>query len=235
MTLYIDTHEPLEALTNIQVVVPALVKPLNDQGYADYMWEAHGEQVQFERKQWGELTNGLDKVEYQLRQEKAAHPEARLGLIVEGVATPSIIGTQLWSQSKNKDVYYKTRDQNCRYSMVAAWLYQVGKHMEVVRTADFRSTCMELVAMYQSDQKESHTTFARYLKPIDWHPNQQVEMLMALGNGVGIGASKAEALIKRYGTVWNILCLSPKELAMTDGIGKILSTKLLRKIGRPDV
>lgn len=233
--LKIDGNEPVEALIQIQIAVPAQVARLNDEGWADYMWDSVDEAVHWERKQWGEITNGMDRVEDQIRREKKAHPNARLGLIVEGVATPSIMGTQLWSLSKNKDVIYKSREQQVRYSMVAAWLYQVQKFVEVIYTSDFKATCQMLVSMYQSDQKEEHTTFARYLKTMDWSPNPQVKKLMALGDGIGIGAVKAEALIRRYGTIHNILMASPQELALTDGIGKVLALKLLRSVGRPDV
>lgn len=234
--LKIDGNEPVEALIQIQIAVPAQVARLNDAGWADYMWDSYdAEAVHWERKQWGEITNGMDRVEDQIRREKKAHPKARLGLIVEGVATPSIMGTQLWSMSKNKDVIYKSREQQVRYSMVSAWLYQVQKFVEVVYTSDFKATCSMLVAMYQSDQKEEHTTFARYLKTMDWHENPQVRKLMALGDGVGIGEVKAKALIARFGTLHNILMSSPQELALTDGIGKVLALKLLRSVGRPDV
>jgi ERCC4-type nuclease len=234
--ILIDTHEPVDALLQIQIAVPCQIHPLNDEGWADYKWTAwDGEEVHVERKQWGELTAGIDRIEYQLRQEKAKHPKARLILLVEGVATPSVMGTQLWQQGKNRDVYYKSREQNIRYSMVAAWLYQVNKYMEVVRTADFKATCVELAAMCMSDQKEEHSTFQRYLKVTDWHPNPQVEMLMAIGNGVGVGSAKADALARRFGTVWNVLSASPQELQQVEGFGKTNSIKLLRKVGRPDV
>ena len=233
--LEIDTHEPLEALPRMQQVVPAKMSPLNDQGWADYKWDGVDGVHHWERKQWSELTSGLDDVEWQLRQEAQRHPEARLGLIVEGVATPGMIGTQLWSRSRKSDVIYKSREQTLRYPMIAAWMYRVGKFIEVMYTADFTSTCALLVAVYQSDQKTDHGTFERYLKPITWKPNPQVEMLAAIGHGVGVGPAKAEAIIKQFGTVWNVLSADPKQLIAAEGVGKALASRLLRKVGRPDV
>ena len=232
--LLVDVHEPLEAVPLMQATVPAVTAPLNDAGFADYAWIGIDSYHQWERKQWSELAGGLNSVEYQLRQEAQAHPDVKLGLIVEGVATSGIIGTQLWYRGKGKDVFYRTREQSLRLSMIYSWLYQIGKFIEIMFTADYKSTCTFLVAAYQSDQKESHTTMQRYLKPITWTPNIQVEMLMAIGNGVGIGEAKAQALIRKFGTVWQVLSADPKLLATTDGIGKAIATKVLRKIGRPD-
>jgi len=237
--LLCDSHEPLDAgrAAVMLAAVPVLIRPLNDEGYADYLWPGADGWHQWERKQVGELAAGLDSVEDQLRREAQAHPEVKLGLLVEGVATPSAFGTQIWSKPRGtgRDVWYKGREQTLRYAMIAAWLYQIGKFVEVVHTADYMSTCATLVAMYQSDQKENHTTMERYLKPITWRPNKQVESLIAIGHGVGIGAAKAEALIKKHGTIYNILMADPKVLATTDGIGKVLATRLLRSVGRPDV
>ena len=238
MTLYCDTHEPVAAFTSIQQAVPAALTNLNDQRWADYMWKDYsGKAVHIERKQWGELTNGVEKIEYQLREEQAAHKDARLGLIVEGIATPSVLGTQLWAPSKatKKSVWYATREQSTRYSLLMAWLYQVEKFIEVHYTATLEGTCQALVAFYKSDQKEEHSTFHRHLHSFNWKPNPQVEMLMSIGHGIGIGATKAEALITQYGTVWNLLNKTPVELAKTGGVGVHLATRLLRKVGRSDI
>lgn len=233
--LEIDYHEPVDMLPRMASVVPARVSNLNDEGWADYKWTGADGDHQWERKQWGELTSGLDSIEGQLRQEFRAHPKAKLGLIVEGVATPSMMGTQLWNRSKGKDVIYRTREQSLRYGQVSAWLYQIGKFIEVHYTSDLSGTAAFLCAAYQSDQKEEHGTFERYLRPITWSPNPQVEMLAAIGHGIGVGPAKAEAIIKQFGTVWNVLSADPSLLIATPGVGRVLAMKLLRKVGRPDV
>src|SRR5437773_2904067 len=193
-TLKVDNHEPVQALAYIQQAVPeASLQPLNDNGWADYWWPDHTEKpVQAERKTWTDLTSGLDSIEYQLRQQMKAHPEARLMLIVEGVALPSMVGTVVYQQSKGakRDVFYASREQQTRFSMIMAWLYQVEKFIEVYFTADLKATCQALVAFYQADQKENHQTFERYLRVADFHPNPQVEAMMAIGRGVGIGPAK---------------------------------------------
>ena len=234
----IDTHEPLRVHKLLSQAVSASLLNLNDSRWADYRWvDCDGEYVHVERKQWAELTSGLDSIEVQLREEKQAHPEARLILLVEGVATPSFMGTQLYHASKNgkREVFYAKREQATRYSQVQAWLYAVGKHLEVVQTSTLEGTVQALVAMYQNDQKEEHSTFARHLRSISWQPNPQTEMLMAVGRGIGIGEAKAKELIAQYGTLHRILTADPKELAQAKGVGMHLATKILRKVGRTDV
>jgi len=231
----VDRNEPRDAVDLFGQFVPAIIAPLNDEGYADYWWEGYDGQRHWERKQWGELTAGLDSVEYQLRKEMQAHPEAQLGLVVEGVATPSFMGTQLWSKAQGREGFYKNREQPTKFSMIEAWLYQVGKFVEIQFTADYLSTITALAAFYQSDQKPEHGTFQRHLKVADWHPNPQVEMLMSIGHKIGIGAAKADQIIRAKGTVWNVLNSSPEELERVEGVGPLLAKRLLRKVGRSDV
>ena len=92
-----------------------------------------------------------------------------------------------------------------------------------------------LTAFYNADQKEGHTTFQRYLKDITFHPNPMVQRLMGMGGHLGIGAVRAEALIKRFGTVYNVATATPEMLASVEGIGKAVAVKFLRGVGRPDV
>lgn len=234
----VDTHEPTRAYQLMQQAIPCSVGNINDQGWADYLWmDYDGIDVHWERKQWGELVSGLDSVEVQLREEKARHPDARLGLIVEGVAEPSFLGTQLYRRgdARKKGMYYADREQTTRYSQIQAWLYQVGKHMEVMHTHSLEGTVQALVAMYNSDQKSDHLTFRRHLRPIHWNPNPQVEMLMSIGRNAGIGEAKAKEIIAQYGTVWNVMSSTPEVLAQNKGVGMHLATRLLRKIGRTDV
>jgi len=234
----VDTHEPVLAFSYIGQAVEAKLVPLNDAGFADYMWlAANGQSVQVERKTWKDLTGDLDSIEYQLRQEVKAHKEARTMLLVEGVADPGPMGTILYHPTKGskRNVFYASNEAPARYSKIMAWLYQVQKFIEVYHTATLKGTCSALVAFYYGDQKEDHTTFERYLRTMSWSPNPQVEALMAIGHGVGIGPSKAEALIKRFGTVWNVLNSDPSQLQAVAGIGKTNAVRILRKVGRTDI
>lgn len=235
----VDVSEPLPILTALQQAIPAALASLNDEGWADYFWTGAEEDVHAERKKWRDLTSNLDSVEDQLRREKHAHPDARLILIVEDVATPGPIGTVIYSKSRGqgsrRDVFYAAGEQATRYSKLMAWVYQVEKFVEVYMTPTMDATIQALVAFYNGDQKVEHSTFRRYLNNMDWHPNPQVQKLISIGHGSGIGPAKAEGLIRRFGTVWQVLNASPKDLAAVAGIGKVNATRLLRGVGRLDV
>jgi len=58
---------------------------------------------------------------------------------------------------------------------------------------------------------------------------------LGMGEGLGIGPTRAEALIRRFGTVYNVLKASTQELAEVEGIGAKLASQLLRGVGRLDV
>ena len=107
------------------------------------------------------------------------------------------------------------------------------KYVPVFMVPDYESLCVALVCFYKGDQKEVHNTFNRHYKEMKFHPNPQVVMLM--GALPGVGEKRAEALIDNFGTVWNVLSSRPEELEEVDGIGKVLSKGLLRRVGRVDV
>ena len=232
--LKVDIHEPASIYLSIKPVVESGMLTLNPE-YADYMWDdPKGTTHEWERKTWTELLADLDSVELQLSRERQAHPEHRFGLIVEGVATPSMIGTTVWKQGKEKKVWFRSRDYATSIKKVYSWLRQVEQYMEVYHTSSTEATAYALISFYQGDQKEEHNTFRRHLSDITFHANPQVKMMMAIGHGIGIGAAKSEELVRRYGTVWNILSADPISL-QGNGLGPATITQLLRKVGRPDV
>lgn len=235
--MLVDVHEPDDAVPLLGQSLEAVKEPINQQGYADYLWTGTDGREQCERKQWQEILGDMDSVEDQLRREVQAHPDVRTFLVIEGVATPDVQGSKVWTLSKarTRQVLYPTHNHRTSMSKAYAWIVQVQKFMEVYFTPTFHATTVLLVAAYNSAQKEEHTTFNRYLRNIDWHPNPQVEGLMNISRGVGIGPARAQALIKRFGTMWNVLNQIPMTLATVDNMGEQTARKLLRKIGRPDV
>jgi hypothetical protein len=213
--------------------------PLNESGYADYLWPCYdGGQTQAERKQWTEILAGMDAVEDQLRRQIEAHPGVRTMLVVEGIALPGPGSTLLYRavEAKGKRGRHLMICQtvyNTSLSMAYAWLYQISKHMEVYFTSDLTATCTALMAFCKADMKAEHTTFQRYFKKVDWHPNPQVQKLMCMAGG--LGPRRAEALIAEFGTVWGVLKADPKDLQQVSSIGSALAVKILREAGRPDV
>ena len=231
----VDTHEPSAMLQMLAQVVPAHIDRLNDDGYADYLWDGiEGSRTQAERKTWQDVLGGMDRIEDQLRRQMEAHPDVRLILLVEGIATPSMSGTTTWYESRtNKRILCAGKEFMLPIQAVYAWVYQVEKFMEVYFTTGMVATARALTAFYKADQKAEHSTFQRYLKQVDWHPNPQVQGLICLARS--IGTTRAEALINQFGTVFNVLSASPEQLTMVEGIGPRLAHSLLRGVGRTDV
>lgn len=228
-----DNHEPSAMYTMLNQVLTVPMTGLNDQLFADYLWTGGEGPSQAERKTVNDLLGDRDKIEDQLRRQKAAHPNIRLMLIVEGIATPTPTGTTTWYESRtNKRIMHCGREFKLPLQNVYAWTYRVSKFLEVYFTPNMVCTARMITAFYKSDQKEKHSTFERYLKALDWHPNPQVQKLINVGSG--IGEVRAEALIARFGTLWHVLSAAPSDLATVDGIGLQTAQQLLRKAGRTD-
>lgn len=234
--MLVDVHEPDDAIPLLGQSIEAAKESINQQGYADYLWQGAEGRKQWERKQWYEILGDVDKVEDQLRREVQAHPDVQTSLVIEGVATPGLEGSRAWTMSEGKrEVMYPKHHYRTNMSKAYAWIYQVSRFMPVYFTPTFHSTVVFLVAAYKADQKEEHTTFSRYLRNMDFHPNPQVEALMNISRSAGIGSTRAQALIRRFGTLWNVLNQLPATLATVDNMGEQTARKLLRKVGRPDV
>jgi len=230
----IDVHEP-ELMKSLLGPVGFSQYHLNSDGYADYFWQKwDNSERHVERKTWTELSS-LDKVEEQIHRHLTKQPDAQLTWLLEGVATPSDHGYQTYKEthSKGRTLFVPTSGGRRPMKMIHAWLYGIGKFVEIHYTSSLYSTANLLTAMYQADQKEQHSTLHRYYQKVDWHPNPQVSKLIAIADG--IGEKRAEALIERFGTVWNVLRESPAMLSTVEGIGMNTAKKVLRKAGRPDV
>ena len=237
MNFQIDVNEPEIALKLIAPSIEgARVSPLNSQDFADYTWKDYeGKLINVERKTWPEILADVDKVEDQLRRHMKNQPEARLIFVLEGMIEMGEMGTWLIERAKNGTVWTRGRLSGTRLSRIYSWLYQASRYVEVFQTMNYEQTCSLLVAMYKADQKtpEEHKTFSRYFKKVVFHPNSQVTMLM--GMSPGLGEVKAEALIGKFGCVWNVLSAEPRELAEVKGIGAGLSKSILQRVGRLDV
>lgn len=233
--LKIDVHEPIRIRPLIQQVVPTTTESLNTDGYADYYWEGVDGPSQVERKKWTDLLGGLDKVEDLLRRQLQAHPEVRLKLLIEGIATPTMTGTQTWMEARGKrNLIVPAKSFKIPLSSIYAWENQISKFLEVTHTSNMLASVRAIVAFYNGDQQNDHQTMQRTLKVADFHPNPQVQKLMGVADGIGI--TRAEALIKRFGTCWHVLSVSdPLNLTVVHGIGVGLALKILRGAGRTDV
>jgi ERCC4-type nuclease len=232
-----DVHEPTEKfLTYVRPAVDCKVTVLNEHLWADYRWKNHdGSWTQVERKTWGEILANVDSVEDQLRRHLKNQPEARLLFILEGMVEDTSDGVHILTPAKSNNVWVKGYRSGTRIGRIYSWLYNASQYVEVFQTFSYELTCQFLVQAYKQDQKppEEHKTFNRYFKKVTFHPNSQVLALM--GMIPGLGEVKAEALIERFNTVWNVLSASPADLMTVDGIGKGMANTMLQRIGRMDV
>lgn len=230
----VDSHEP-QLMKSLLGPIGFRQYALNDAGWADYYWLMFdGVPHHVERKTWGELSD-MDAVEEQIWRHLTKNPEAKLSWILEGVAAPDSGGYTTYKEatSRGRMIFVGSSNQHRPMKMVHAWLYQIGKFVEVHYTSCLVSTANLITAMYQSDQKESHTTLARYYNKTTWHPNPQVKNLMAVADG--IGPVKAEAIIKEFGTLYAVLSARPEEISRVPGIGMNTAKKILARAGRADV
>lgn len=232
-----DVHEPTDKfLKYVSPAVPCEIAILNEHLYADYKWTGlDGRVTQVERKQWGEVFANVDSVEDQLRRHMSNQPEARLLLIIEGMFAEDSQGVHFLNPAKGGNVWVKGFRSGTRMGRVYSWMYNASEYVEIFQTFSYELTCQFLVQAYNQDQKEEgqHKTFNRYFKKVTFHPNPQVLALM--GMAPGLGEVKAEALIDRFTTVWNVLNADPADLMDVAGIGSKMATTILQRVGRTDV
>lgn len=232
-----DSHEPVDVYLQLNKTFPCIIEPLNEQGFADYLWDTpEGTLKQIERKQWGEILSGMDKIEEQLRLH-LENNKVETSLLIEGVIKPKASGSVTFYAAKNRpSLLVEGRSSPIGLSSIYAWLQNIQKYMNVIFTSDLQSTVIALHAMYTNDQKgeENHRTFQKHFRKIAFSPNPQVTKLMALGLGTGISEKRAVDLINKFYTVWNVCSAKPEELVIP-GIGIETARRFLRSLGRPDV
>lgn len=235
MTLEIDVHEPSDAMSLMGSSVACSREVLNEHQWGDYRWQCSDSSwVNVERKTWPEILASLDSVEDQLRRHKKNQPNARLIFVLEGMVSPAADGTYTLKETGQK-LWVRGYKSGTRVGRILAWLYEASQFVEVFQTTTYEMTCQFLVQAYKQDQKveSEHKTFNRYFKKMTFHPNPQV--LMLIGIMPGIGEVKAEAIIARFTTLWQVLNASPGELSSVPGIGDKTARTLLSRIGRLDV
>jgi ERCC4-type nuclease len=236
VTLEADVHEPKEFLKLAAPSVPVAVEILNERGWADYKWQGRdGGYTQVERKTWPEILASVDAVEDQLRRHRKNQPDARLLFVLEGMVATDSMGTYNLRSLKDGTLWTRGYKSGTRLSRIYSWMYAASEYVEIFQTFDYTMTVQFLVQAYKYDQKEEteKKTFNRYFKKISFHPNPQVMQLMGLIPG--LGEVKAEALIARFTTVWQVLNAPPADLMDVPGIGPRLAHDMLRRIGRYDV
>ena len=222
----IDVHEPSNIINLIRQSTPVSVENLNGGGKADYLWtDFNGDEIQWERKQVGEILGGIDKVEDQLSRQLE---NGNTGLITEGFFVPDKDGCRGYQFTGRRML--PGRFYSISYAAVMSWYDQIERYIPCRFTANYEGTAMLLVAMYRNSQKEDHQTFNRYYVPKVHHKNPHVATLLgicAANPKLRIGEVKAKALIAKFTTVGKLLHATPNEIATVEGLGIPTANKLL--------
>ncbi len=214
--ILIDTAEPADIEHLLKTCIPVQRKSLNQNRMADYYWAgADGKTTQVCRVQAGELLGNIDSQELELHRYYNSADENYL--FIEGIIAQFPLGKQafrrkspnarasvrLYDDGKPGLFAHKVTDKgfiteahkyNTSYSFYAAWKYRLTKcGVSIIETINSLDTASLLVAAYKSDQKPTHGTLTRYIKPkiavADFNPH--VLTLMGI-EGAGLGEEIAE-------------------------------------------
>lgn len=242
--MIVDEYEPLEITNGLTQVFPDTLKlPLNRNGWADYKWEDWRRlPSQAERKQVGEILSGMEHVEEQLRGEIQAHPEAKLTLIVEGVAEPKPGGVQTYTISKNGQVFRQGRSYNIRFERYEGFLTALDREgIRVWRTSSWQGTVEALVRFQKQALEPNTSLFERHLRVPTFQPNPYVQLLMNLryydeqgkSRSAGVGEKTALELIRVWRTPWELFRQEADTVVeYTNGVGEVTVDKIFKSIGR---
>ena len=259
--LKVDSHEPIAIETMLKQVLGDLVGrgPLNQHGFADYTfnwWD--GTLDQTERKHVEEILTGLEDVEYQLVGEIFHHPDAKMNLIIEGLAAPTPLGIQTYRPSKNYKVWTQYRTYKIPFQRYERWKIDLERQGVLIwQTADEYGTAQALVAMYKSAQVTGNNVLMRHLKvkgvvqpkpeevveeekrrkenhlPLKpWKPDPYVQTLINTPDN-GFGVEIAERAINLFRTPWDLYRQDVDTLANhIPGVSKIKARQFLKAVGR---
>lgn len=235
ISLVVDTFEPAEVKEEVKASIPISVVTLAKTGFCDYLWTGYdGHLITAERKEVHDLAGRVDDLEVQLKNAiKAVGDKGEVILIVEGLMIPVGNATMLYKQKRDGTIFFQDRIANRPYAYYMSFIYALDKlGVSTYWTGSMQGTASALVSFVKESNKPEFTTFNRYIKakPKMAVLNPQVEGLMNLCHG--IGASRAQALIKQFGTVWGVLSADESELVQVDGIGKVIAKKIAQDIGK---
>lgn len=229
--IYLDVHESDQLETLIAQNVEVARVPLNEQGKADIWWAAQdGQTYQWENKSVSEVLGDMDHVEAQLQKQ---YPNAdHCGLIIRDVAVPAD-GTTLHMvhTRTKKDWFISKRKHKFAYSRYRAWLVGLDSvGVKVVEVGNTTAVARHIVAEYKHSNTPSHSSLRKYHRARITlsEKNPHVLALMGLSHayGLGIGESKAKALVEKFSTLSGVLLAPVDELMKIPGIGAVITAKL---------
>jgi len=225
-----DIFEPPQIKEDLEKSMLVTVAALEPLGLCDYLWFAHdNHKITVERKEVHDFAHRIDDLERQLKT--ALDHADEVILLIEGVLEPIDNSTILYKQKKDGTLFYRDRVSNYPYSYFMGFLWQLDKlGISTFYTASMKGTASALTEFVKKSNDPEFTTFKRYLRERPDIPelDPQINTLIQLH----VGEMRATALIKRFGTVWNVFHASNKELLEVEGIGQKTIDNLFARIGR---
>lgn len=246
MILQVDEHEPADIIRLLEPALDLDVGPRNSNGEPDYGYtgsECYCHQVSeyfIERKTFSDLIGGIEEVEeqlqgYLLKWQGSKH----LRLIIEGVIEPAFKGVYVYTKDNGRNNFKAglRGDRQQEFKKIYSWLQQVGKYWEIVWTPSHSATAGAITAYYWGDQEdeESHLTFKRMFKHLDYRVNPQAQRIMGAAGNVPFGPVRAESVAKHFGTPIRAFKATVDEWTAIPGIGRKTAVDYLRGLGRGDV
>lgn len=235
MVIIADTMEPFELRARLREKgVEVVDVRLVGTGYLDYLitaWDGH--LIAIERKEVHDLSHRVDDAEQQLR--KAVETVGESGeviLIREGIMLPATkTSTVLCKQNRKSGVIYHHRMVNIPYAYFESFLYRLDKlGISTFSTGNMEATVDLLVQIEKHSQDPDFANYRQYIRRKV--PAKYGDETTATLVNLGVGIAKAEKLTERYGTVWNVLHATKKDLLTVEGIGERTVDTLFAKVGR---
>lgn len=224
---------PFETIEEVKQSISVSETILARTGLLDSFWTGHdGHSITLERKEVHDFAHRVNDLELQLKRAiQKVGDTGEVLLLIEGIMEPVNGSTVLYRAKKDGSLFFRERVINRPYSYYMGFLWALDKlGVSTFWTASPKGTAAALVEFVKASNRPEFTTFRRYIKKKPAIPNldPQVERLM----GLGLGATRAQALIAQFGTVWDVLNANESELVKVEGIGKVIARTLLEGVGR---
>lgn len=233
-----DIHEPMLIQQIIaESGIPVTRENLNGNGYADYKWnDLQGNVIQWERKKAAEVIGGHSRERATNQLLNQLILGGRTGLIVEGLWAPSKRGVGILSYlHPNWRVLTKKVDLSTPYTTLLGWFASlIAQGIPIMITVDETHSAYFISSIYRKTFRDSSTLFEHTYIPEIRKKNTSVATLLGVTKAnpqLRIGEDKAEAIIKEFGSIYNICQHTAAEIATVQGIGKSTAEKLLEVLG----
>jgi ERCC4-type nuclease len=232
-----DTYEPDYMQTLLSAFMQVRRQNLVAQGLCDYFWFAgDGHSITLERKEISDLLGNMARLEKQLRT--ATNHADEVGLIVEGVPVP-LDGGEIaeYRMGKNPKYLRQWKISGMQYNAVMGYIWQLKRTANITTyyTTTIQGTAWALKTFVENSQKSDSNLLQHYVRTrqIKWQSNPMVETVMAIkdDDGYVVGEKTAIEMVKQIGSLWDIIHVSPEEIAMVcNGVGLNTAKRFIKAV-----